>query len=504
MKKFGVGQQLVFFMALTVGVIVCACSLSYWMFDRFVDSSAAVTQASKKRLTRHYALIEELIRAQAALHQVDRGGAISNLFRHQTLARDLIAVSDGGAMQSDFDAFAAAQDAAARMVEAGQSASDHLDRADRHFAALLDELREKHQRAEAATHVALQENASEARTIMMWEFVNIGAVLTVFIVAGWRLKNRVRSQLVRISTTLADTSTELERNTLQVSAASSSLAEAASEQASSIQETGSSLEQISGMTRHNAENASVAKDLAHATRDAAETGMRDVLAMKAAMDATKQSSDGIAKIIRTIDDIAFQTNILALNAAIEAARAGEAGRGFAVVAEEIRGLAQRCAEAAHETADRIKDSISKSEQGARISAQVSASLEQILKKVREVDEVVAEIATACGEQNQGIELVNQAVSRIDRATQSSAANADESARTAEHLSAQAAELKRIVNDLLRLMHGDNIGTPLKQAPVPIPELSPNGRSTGLPVTATAVIQAGNGRRTDGLAHNGMH
>jgi len=176
-------------------------------------------------------------------------------------------------------------------------------------------------------------------------------------------------------------------------------------------------------------------------------------ALVGAMDAIKTSSADIAKIIKTIDEIAFQTNILALNAAVEAARAGEAGAGFAVVADEVRNLAQRCAQAAKETASKIEDAVQKSAVGADISAKVAKSLEEIVGKARQVDEMAGEVAAASQEQSQGISQVNIAVTQMDKVTQSNAANAEESAAAAEELTAQAESLKDAVSELLRLVDG---------------------------------------------------
>jgi methyl-accepting chemotaxis protein len=173
--------------------------------------------------------------------------------------------------------------------------------------------------------------------------------------------------------------------------------------------------------------------------------------MIAAMDAIKSSSDNIAKIIKTIDEIAFQTNILALNAAVEAARAGEAGAGFAVVADEVRSLAQRAAQAAKETAEKIDDSIAKSATGVELSGLVAASLGQIGERARRMDELVGEIATASSEQSRGISQVNQAVSQMDKVTQSNAGNAEETAAAAEELNAQALSLQESVAELGRLV-----------------------------------------------------
>lgn len=248
----------------------------------------------------------------------------------------------------------------------------------------------------------------------------------------------------------------------QVSSASQSLAEGASEQASSLEETSSSLEEMASMTKRNAENANSANTLAAETRRAADSGVSEMEEMSKAMEAIKTSSDDISKIIKTIDEIAFQTNILALNAAVEAARAGEAGQGFAVVADEVRSLAQRSAVAARETAEKIEDAVSKSEQGVAISGRVSGSLNSIVEKAREVDQIISQIATASNEQSQGISQINEAVSQMDQVTQSNSANAEETASASEELSAQAEELQMVVNDLIRLV-GTNSNTSSKRS-----------------------------------------
>jgi hypothetical protein len=175
--------------------------------------------------------------------------------------------------------------------------------------------------------------------------------------------------------------------------------------------------------------------------------------MSRAMESIKAASDNIARILKTIDEIAFQTNILALNAAVEAARAGEAGMGFAVVADEVRKLAQRSAAAARETGEKIAESTHQSEQGVQISAKVAASLQEIVSKARQVDELVAEISAASREQSQGIDQVNAATSQMNKVVQNSAASAEESASAAEELNAQAGALKDSVAELLKLVGG---------------------------------------------------
>ena len=241
----------------------------------------------------------------------------------------------------------------------------------------------------------------------------------------------------------------------EISTSSQTLAEGASEQAASIEETSASLEELSSMTKRNAENSQKANELAKEARSAADKGVADMQAMNVAMEAIKVSSDDIAKIIKTIDEIAFQTNILALNAAVEAARAGEAGMGFAVVADEVRNLAQRSAQAAKETTAKIEGAISKTGQGVEISNKVTQTLNEIVTKARQVDELAAEVAGASREQTQGITQINTAVGQMDKVTQSNAASAEESAAAAAELNAQAGAMKASVAELLELVGGNS-------------------------------------------------
>jgi methyl-accepting chemotaxis protein len=286
--------------------------------------------------------------------------------------------------------------------------------------------------------------------------LSLGAMIVGVIIAlamGILITRGINKALKEISDTLSAGAEQTAGAAGQVSSASQSLAEGASEQAASLEETSSSLEEMSSMTKRNAETAGKVKELGSEARKAGDLGVKDMTALVSAMDAIKTSSADIAKIIKTIDEIAFQTNILALNAAVEAARAGEAGAGFAVVADEVRNLAQRCAQAAKETATKIEDAVQKSAVGAEISSKVAKSLEEIVGKARQVDEMAGEVAAASQEQSQGIAQVNTAVTQMDKVTQSNAANAEESAAAAEELTAQAESLREAVADLLRLVDG---------------------------------------------------
>jgi methyl-accepting chemotaxis protein len=293
------------------------------------------------------------------------------------------------------------------------------------------------------------------------------AVLAGAILA-WATTRGLNRLLQRVASEIDRASEEISLASGQVSTSGQSLAQGAGEQAASLEQTSASLEEISCMTRRNAENADNAKKLASQTRCAADTGFSDMRDMSQAMDAIKSSSNNIGKIIKTIDEIAFQTNILALNAAVEAARAGEAGMGFAVVADEVRHLAQRSAHAAQETADKIQDSITRSQRGVEISAKVAGSLQEIVEKARTVDELLGQIAAASAEQSQGIAQVNSAVNQLDSVTQTNAGSAEENAGAAENLNTQAAALKAAVGALAKLVGG------LSRSSDPLP-LPSNGR-----------------------------
>ncbi len=233
--------------------------------------------------------------------------------------------------------------------------------------------------------------------------------------------------------------------------ASQALAEGSSEQAASLEESSASLEEMAGMTRHNADSAKQAEAVATNTRNAAETGASRMQEMNTAMHAIMAACEDVTAILKTIDEIAFQTNILALNAAVEAARAGEAGAGFAVVADEVRSLAQRSARAARETAEKIEVSVRKSREGVDLSSAVTRDFEEIKTQIRTLAELVAGQASSAAEQSHGIDQLNTTVSQMDRVTQSNAANAEETAAAAGDLNLQAGRLNEAVGLLHRLI-----------------------------------------------------
>ena len=227
-----------------------------------------------------------------------------------------------------------------------------------------------------------------------------------------------------------------------VSDASVSLSQGAAEQASSVEELSSSIAEIASQTRSNADNADKANALTAETKGHAEVGNTDMAEMLRAMEDINASSANISKIIKVIDEIAFQTNILALNAAVEAARAGQHGKGFAVVAEEVRNLAARSAKAAKETTDMIEGSITKVNDGRNIAHKTAEAVETSVTNVAEVADLVGSIAKASKEQNLAIEQINQGVLQVSQVVQANSATSEESASASEQLSAQADVLKQ--------------------------------------------------------------
>ena len=280
---------------------------------------------------------------------------------------------------------------------------------------------------------------------------------------GLLLASSIGKGLTRVIDALTAGSEQISSASGQVSQSSQSLAEGASEQASSLQETTASLERLATMTKQNSENAREADQMAGSARGEAEGSRTAMDRMGQAIGKIKDSADQTARIIKTIDEIAFQTNLLALNAAVEAARAGDAGKGFAVVAEEVRNLARRSAEAAKSTASLIEESQKNAEQGVSVSKEVGDILGRIVGKVQKLAQLIADVSAASDEQAKGIDQIGAAMGQMDKVTQSNAASAEESASASEELFAQAKELGDMVVVLVGIVKGGSTGSAPEQA-----------------------------------------
>lgn len=247
-----------------------------------------------------------------------------------------------------------------------------------------------------------------------------------------------------VMSNISSASEQVASGSKQVSDSSMALSQGATEQASSIEELTASLEEIAAQTKQNADSANQANGLADTARVNAAQGNEQMKNMLKAMDEINDSSSNISKIIKVIDEIAFQTNILALNAAVEAARAGQHGKGFAVVAEEVRNLAARSANAAKETTSMIEGSIKKVEGGTKIANETADALNKIVEGVAKVAALVGDIATASNEQAAGIEQINQGIMQVSQVVQTNSATSEESAAASEELAGQAELLKEQV------------------------------------------------------------
>jgi len=303
--------------------------------------------------------------------------------------------------------------------------------------------------------VSANELFAATRSIRNMNFMIASITLIVIGFMLLFLTKQINKHLNRIITGLSDASSQVESGADQVASSSHSLAQGSNEQASSIEETSASLEELTAMTRQNAAYASQATTMAEEAFAAAERGSDAMERMSGSIRNIKTSSNQTAKILKTIDEIAFQTNLLALNAAVEAARAGESGRSFAVVAEEVRNLAKRSAEAAQTTAELIDEARQYADSGVAALEETSAILTDIVSGIQQVRQLNTEVSAASLEQAEGISHISAAISQMEQVTQGNAAHSEESAAASQELSTQAHKLNQMIDELITIIQGSS-------------------------------------------------
>ncbi len=297
------------------------------------------------------------------------------------------------------------------------------------------------------------EALSVSANIMLIGLV-LGMIMAIFL--AFLITIGITKAIVKVVRSLNEGSGQTSSAAQQVASSSQQLSQGTTEQASSLEETSSALDQMTSMIKLNADNAAKASLMAAETKLHAEKGDASMKEMKSSMKAISDSAGKVGKIIKTIEEIAFQTNILALNAAVEAARAGEHGRGFAVVADEVRNLAQRASVAVKDTQSLIENSQASTREGVEITKKTSEALVQIMDAAKKVADVVNEIALASKEQAEGINQVTHAINQMDQVTQQNAASAEESAAASEELASQAENLQGMVLGLEQIISGKKL------------------------------------------------
>jgi len=386
-----------------------------------------------------------------------RAAQIEQLFRDvKPLLITEKGLQDESVMEGELPNFKTYFEQAAAAAAAGR-AQDALSIYTEHSVKSLDTIEKSAEDlAEQQKGLMQQTAAASAQVVLVaswtaWILLLVGVAIAPVVFFTVR---KTSKQLRGIAADLAEGAGQITSASSQVASSSQGLAQGASEQAASLEETAASSQEITSMTRKNADNSQSAAAMMGEVDRNVTTGNETLGQMVSSMREITSSSDKISKIIKVIDEIAFQTNILALNAAVEAARAGEAGMGFAVVADEVRNLAQRSAQAAKDTAALIEESIGKSNEGSTKLQQVTAVIQAITESATKVKTLVDEVSLGSQEQARGIEQISKAIAQMDQVTQNTAANAEESASASEQMSAQAEALNHIVEQLRSLVGSD--------------------------------------------------
>ena len=464
-------------LSLTGFVLLAAVSFTSWsQFERVIAIQNAVsttTSALRNQLETdmmHDALHSDVLaalRAANAARQTDLNAAAEDLKEHVENVKLLVSNN------ASLPLTVASSNAISRVIQPLHvyttqaesivaTASTNIQVAEALYPGFLDTFKTLETEMFKVSSSLQEEGENNVKTNSMIRqqfkqvlILALAVSLTILIALTWHLSKRIPLPYRMLADKLTITAEVSEQTAFKIASASHKLAGGASEQAAFIEETSASLEQIAGMIKRTSASTQKARLLGNETKTAAEQGAKHMQEMSDAMKAIKDSSDNISNIIKTINEIAFQTNLLALNAAVEAARAGEAGAGFSVVAGEVRSLAQRSSQAVQDTSTRIADTIKKSEIGVEFTNQVSKQLQDIVTKARLADDIISEIADAAIEQEQGITQINQAMTKMDAATQSTASAAAQIDQYAQHLNSQSELLNHGMTQLRSLVGEDS-------------------------------------------------
>ena len=480
MKDWSIARRIAFGFALLLLGMVVLSSLSIYNMQNVVRTENTAAQTLIPAIASTTGFEREILNARIFFiyyvtiqkpGSLDKGWA--RFHNAQTRQQELQALVDQhqelsslrpvvAKMKNDLDGYSVSLQATLSMVQSGVTHGPEYDAQVKDWASKgaavvgdAGDLETLCAGVQDASTKALLSGVKSETSIYVFLFA-LGAGLSVF--AAWSTVRKVNGVLQNSVADLADASVQIVSAANQISSSSQSLANGASEHASMFQETSNASTEISSISTQTTENSRMTAERMASSEETLKTTNQSLTQMVAAMERINGSSQKISKIIKVIDEIAFQTNILALNAAVEAARAGEAGLGFAVVADEVRNLAQRCAGAARDTTELIEESIANTREGKTKVDQVAVAIRTITSESATIKDLIDEINVGSVEQSHGIEQISKSILQMEQVTQSSAASAEESAAAAEQLNAQAEAMKEIVGRLRTMVDGGSNST----------------------------------------------